>query len=275
MAAAPLPAAPPEQIEVDGLRWVRTEIAKGGDLINGKGWIAAFEEKCKAARSISAAAAPPEGRRRLLRQVASAGDEPQFWSRSGDLGNPERNRILEQMPSKPGRRVLLATGEEVIFWFNVGPTADVAPAADRVFVTSARCPHQGVCLADGELKEIEDLAGTKKAVVRCPRHNRLFDVATGQGEGNHETLQTFKARFFKELGCFYVAMGPAQAPIVASHGYSPVEVPGASLEAGPCDDDMDVDASEEPPMKRARPVPVVALPSPAQGRTLLPHSSLI
>jgi len=64
-------------------------------------------------------------------------------------------------------------------------------------------------------------------------------------------------RFCKELGCFYLAMGPAQATIVASHGYRPVEVPGASLEAGPCYDNMDVDASEEPPMKHARPVPVV------------------
>jgi len=253
---------PPELFEADGLMWARTDISKGGDLINGKAWIQAFQDRC--ASMAATATAPSVGRRRLLRQVASTGDEPQYWARSGDLANSDRNRVLEHMAAegcpRPGRRVLLPNGGEVIFWFNVGATADFGPPAERVFVTAARCPHQGVCLTDGELKEIEDLAGTKKAVIRCPRHNRLFDVTTGLGEGSPDTLQTFPARFVHEHRRFYVAVGPARA----------ATLPNAEVSCSPQGnkrDDMDVDG-EEHPSKRPRAI----IPTPA--RTLFRHGSL-
>lgn len=179
------------------------------------------------------------GRRlRVLQQVASAGDEPQYWARAGDLSNAERNRLLEEMrrdgqPS-PGRRSMLPTGDEVIFWFNAGPVADdgsTVPMADRVFVTGARCPHQGVCLAEGELREIEDLAGVRRPVVRCPRHNRLFDICTGEGQGNYDTLRRYRARFIQEHQRFYVEVGPTPLhPARPAANLSPLDATAAHSE---------------------------------------------
>jgi len=258
-----VPAEPPEWLDADGLRWARTEIARGADLVNGKEWMNAFSTRCEAAKA-AAAVGPSEGRRRLLRQVASTGDEPQFWAKQGDLANSDRNRVLDSMAQdglpRPGRRVRLSTGEDVIFWFNVGQNADQGPPAARVMVTAARCPHQGVCLADGELKEIEDLAGQKKAVVRCPRHNRLFNIATGEGEGNDQKLQIYRAQFHPEYRRFYVAVGPANlVPVLdmSSQGHAEMLVAD--------DDAMDV---EEPDIKRVK----TDVPTPA--RLLKAHNTI-
>jgi len=253
--------APPDILELDGQRWARTDVCKGSDLVNGRAWIGAFKQHCqKAAQSASGDRA---GGRRLLRQVASCGDEPQYWGQGADLPNETKNRILETLavdgqPS-PGKRVKLPTGDEVIFWFNVGPKADTGPPAERVFVTSARCPHQGVCLLSGELREIEDLAGKTKAVIRCPRHNRLFDIATGEGQGNYDTLQCYQARFVAQYRCFYVAVGPVQQ--------TPPNFPACEFEEASCEDSMDVDA-QEPAWKRHR------LESLAPGRVLTAQVTL-
>mmetsp|Transcript_17933 Transcript_17933/g.47359 ORF Transcript_17933/g.47359 Transcript_17933/m.47359 type:complete len:273 (+) Transcript_17933:46-864(+) len=268
-------ALPPEVIDLDGNRWIRTEIARGSDLVNGKAWMDDFGKQCRqevaAAMAATAAAAAAAGaadggqaaapgRRRLLRQVASAGDEPQYWKTSGELANSDKNRLMERLRNEagytgPGRRVVLPTGDEVMFWFNVGPGADRldVPAADRVFVTSAACPHQQVCLEGGELREIEDLAGTKKSVIRCPRHNRLFDVSTGEGEGNLLSLRKYPARFFHQHKRFYVAIGPSPPP------------PSAQ------DDAMDLDPPEPKRMKLGEPAAVV--PTPA--RTLIAQRTMI
>lgn len=267
-------ASPPEAVDVDGLRWVRTDISKGADLINGRAWVDNFRERAVAFAAAAAAGGAVGGRRRVLRQVASTGDDPQYWATPGELPNPDRNRILEQMSqegcSPPGRRVMLPSGDDVIFWFNVGPTANVAPAAERVFVTSARCPHQGVCLEQGELREIEDLAGRMRPVIRCPRHNRLFDVSTGEGLGP-DSLRRYQARFFPELGRFYVALGPvpAQEPVPI-----PLQPQCAAAQAAPpqaeaCCEDMDVDPLVEPEAKRSK----ADLPTPL--RTLAAHRTLM
>jgi len=195
----------------------------------------------------------------------------------------------------PGRRVLLPTGDEVIFWFNVGPMADVGSPADRVYVTEARCPHQGVCLAAGELREIEDIVGGRRPVIRCPRHNRLFDVSSGEGQGNDGTLRRYPARFFPEHRCFYVAVGPVPAAMPATDISVSAPVAGGEISADApmadevaesnactspyaqhesvlgvsCDGDaMDVDGSQEPSSKRVR----VEVPTP--NRVLMPHRTL-
>lgn len=265
----------PAVLHADGLRWARSEVSKGADLINGRAWIAAFKERCdKAPATLGLdGGGGGGGRRRLLRQVASTGDEPQYWAGKGDLPNPLRNRVLEQMAAeglpRAGRREVLPTGEDVIFWFNVGPTADVGPPTDRVFVTAARCPHQGVCLADGELREIEDLAspGRRRPVIRCPRHNRLFDVATGDGLGNSDALPRYPARYFREHGRFYVAVGhaPEQGSECAASCEAAAPL-GKEVAAGtPSTDDgdaMDLDPMEEPATKVPRLEPAAAVPMP-------------
>mmetsp|Transcript_97195 Transcript_97195/g.208458 ORF Transcript_97195/g.208458 Transcript_97195/m.208458 type:complete len:288 (+) Transcript_97195:101-964(+) len=267
----------PEQFCFEGKLWARTDICKGPDLVNGTYWMADFQRRCREATEARPSGAPGERRSRLLRQAASAGDEPQYWKHAGELSNPERNRLLKEMADSglpaPGKRVVLSTGDEVMFWFNVGPMADkVSPPP--VFVTSARCPHQGLCLSGGELKEIEDLAGHRKPVVRCPRHNRLWDVISGEGQGNSDTLRVYDARYFREHGRFYVAVKsalpdpePAASPLLPGLAM-PAAAEAAGLEDGGGEDmgedAMEVDASEEPMAKRQR--SEIATPA----RTLVP-----
>mmetsp|Transcript_51064 Transcript_51064/g.136197 ORF Transcript_51064/g.136197 Transcript_51064/m.136197 type:complete len:259 (-) Transcript_51064:353-1129(-) len=188
----------PAEVVFEGQRWVSTGISKAADLVNGRAWIANFETAC-------------EKPRRVLQKSLTEGAPPEF--RTGGLSNKDRNTALQMLVRegcpRPGKRVVLPTGDEVIFWFNVGPLAYKGNAKDRVFVTSARCPHQGVCLSEGELREIEDLAGVLKPVIRCPRHNRLFDVSTGEGQGNDGSLRTYPSRFFPEYKMFYVSIGVA------------------------------------------------------------------
>lgn len=302
----------PEEFLADGKRWVRTTISRGRDLIDGRQWVASFKRRCdefKASKAAAAATGSPGGqgeeqpRRRLLRQVASNGDQPQYWKRSDDLPPAERNRLLEQMSAPAGIQERLPTGEEVILWFNVANEADDVPPVNRVFVTSAHCPHQGVCLAGGELQEIEDLNRTKHPVIRCPRHNRLFDLRTGEGQGNFQNLRCYPARFVPEFKRFYVAVDeapqqqeglwlPRAAGLRAS--MSAAELPSAEAlvssappsqgddatmgaaptgpAPSPClglDDPMDVEVVEEPLMKRLRPTD-----TPTPVRALLPHRTV-
>lgn len=54
----------------------------------------------------------------------------------------------------------------------------------QVFATRADCPHLGGPLADG-------LVGT--GTVMCPLHDRVFDLATGDGVGNDCRIEVFPA----------------------------------------------------------------------------------
>lgn len=167
---------PPKSFEEAGssVKWVRTDIRRSTDLIDGEAWIADFQ-------------------RRLAATRASMG--------GSDMAL--RNRVLREMAtvSPPGKKVRLATGQEVIFWFNVGAPG---PPRSRVLVTGARCPHQGVCLLGGELMEVEDAVGVQHALSRCPRHNKAFDLQTGASSGNTETLKVYPCRF--EYGHWYVGV---------------------------------------------------------------------
>mmetsp|Transcript_48773 Transcript_48773/g.123713 ORF Transcript_48773/g.123713 Transcript_48773/m.123713 type:complete len:298 (+) Transcript_48773:47-940(+) len=296
MAASQSPQLPPETapppavVNDQGLRWVRTEIKRGADLVDGGAWVAAFahrltaaqaqvQAQSQAAQAQAGGSAGGEGvtlapRRRLLRQVATDGDAPQFWGSSGDAPLVLRNEVLRQMapefmwgtnadPSKgPGRKVCLATGEEVIFWFNVGKPGQ---PRERVYVTSAHCPHQNVCLNTGELKDIEDIVGNRRAMIRCPRHNKTFDLKTGECPGNKETLQVYPSRF--EHGHWYVATGPADTVDAALPVCADVHIEA----------DAEMEDVEEPASKRSRAeqVPFWPLPpTPASVRRLTPCLSM-
>ncbi|CAJ1403634.1 unnamed protein product [Effrenium voratum] len=172
--------------------WVPTEIQRCSDLVDGHQWITSFEEKLKAQ--------PEQGAGRSLRSLRatlSEGDAPQFWGPTPPARS--RNQVLRSM-QPPATKVVLPTkpATEVLFWFNVGPGRD---NRDRVYVTEARCPHQGMCLMSAELKDVEDLADNRRGMVRCPHHNKTFDLATGESPGNAETLKTYLCRF--EGGRFY------------------------------------------------------------------------
>ncbi|CAJ1348671.1 unnamed protein product [Effrenium voratum] len=208
--------------------WVPTEIQRCSDLVDGHQWITSFEEKLRAQ--------PEQGAGRSLRSLRatlSEGDAPQFWGPTPPARS--RNQVLRSM-QPPATKVVLPTkpATEVLFWFNVGPGRD---NRDRVYVTEARCPHQGMCLMSAELKDVEDLADNRRGMVRCPHHNKTFDLATGESPGNAETLKTYLCRF--EGGRFYV------------------RVPTPDTQDGEAKDVEMVDA--EPDQKRAR---FDALPSP-------------
>jgi len=196
---------PPLLVQDRGVLWVRTEIAKGSDLVDGQAWIKEFQQRLAFLREQT-------GKTNQARSDFSL-----------------RNRVLKDMAKicRPGRRVQLATGHEVIFWYNVG-----APGLprQRVHVTGDRCPHQGVCLLDGELMEMEDLAGgVTRALSRCPRHNKAFDLCTGESPGNAEILQKFPCRF--EHARWYVGVGPTAgwdpaAPGALAPAAQEAETPG-------------------------------------------------
>lgn len=161
--------------EEGDVRWVRTEITKGADLVDGQAWILEYQRRVVAAKSDTQDEACSDSKRTAADMLI-------------------RNRVLREMASvaPPGKKVKLATGQEVIFWFNVGASG---PPRARVQVTDARCPHQGVCLLKGELMEIEDASGIRHAMTRCSRHNKSFNLRTGASHGNAETLKVFPCRF--------------------------------------------------------------------------------
>mmetsp|Transcript_6103 Transcript_6103/g.11355 ORF Transcript_6103/g.11355 Transcript_6103/m.11355 type:complete len:349 (-) Transcript_6103:189-1235(-) len=179
----------PDRVDGEGVLWVRTPIRRASDLVDGQAWIQDFE--------------------RRLRELPQKGG----GCRDVGIGNNNRGgasftrlaegRVLKEMAKvcPPGRKLRLPTGEEVIFWFNVGAPG---PLQRRVYVTEAKCPHQGVCLLSGELTEIEDAAGLFHAFVRCPRHNKRFNLQNGLSPGNSEVLRTYPCRFMH--GFWYVGL---------------------------------------------------------------------
>lgn len=172
---------PPASFDEGGVHWVNSQIKKSSELIDGQAWIVEFQRRFEEAR------AKPQNA--SIREL------------------PLRNHVLKDMRyvSPPGRKVLLPTGQEVIFWFNIGAPG---PPRTRLYVTEAYCPHQRACLLGAELMEIEDLATGCRPVTRCPRHNKRFDLGTGESAGNSEKLRHFPSRF--EHGCWYVGVGPAE-----------------------------------------------------------------
>ena len=175
--------------------WVPTEIQRCSDLVDGSQWISALEQQLQAEPKPS----------RQLRMTVSEGDNPQFWAAGATLR--ARNDALRKM-QPPARKLTLLTQHEVLFWFNVGPGIQ---KRDRVYVTDSICPHQGVCLLEGELKDVEDLANQRQAMVRCPRHNKTFDLRTGESMGNCERLRVYPAKFHQ--GRYYV-----QVPVSETNG---------------------------------------------------------
>lgn len=280
MAEAPL------WVNDAGLQWVRTEVCKGADLVDGKAWISNFQQKLTDANSCLAAGGLRRGR--VLRQTLSDGDAPQYYSGGGDANLPMRNEVLRAMqdqnrrdgkdPSRGcGRKVRLINNQEVIFWFNVGPPG--SGYRDRVYVTDAYCPHQQACLNESELKDIEDVTGEKQCMVRCHRHNKAFDLRTGYSPGNAERLQTYPCRY--EHGHWYVAIGPAPlqgAQIPVQGGYPShiaVDPASSSQSQAVCTQEsedaesMDVD----PAPKRPR-LEESSMPMPTPCRTLQPHMTV-
>ncbi|CAL1134471.1 unnamed protein product [Cladocopium goreaui] len=243
--------------------WVPTEIQRCSDLVDGQKWIESFEAMLKDESKETPAGARP---RRSLRSTLSDGDAPHFWSSAtvaDAVTTRGRNEVLRKMHTPPARKVVLPNKQEVLFWFNIGPARE---NRDRVYVTEANCPHQGVCLLSGELKDIEDLAGPaaasagRRGMVRCPRHNKTFDLASGESLGalNCEVLQTFPSRF--QDGRFYVRVPTDQL------------ISAQEQETDSTDVEMK-DATMEPELKRPR---FDQLPTPTRkhGRSLCRHTTL-
>ena len=192
----------------------------------------------------------------------------------------------------PNEAVRLATGEEVLFWFNVGQYPDDWPLEGKVHVTAAHCPHQGVPLSTGELRVIEDIENIPRACVRCPRHNRHFDLRTGLGHGCDGVLPTYPAKLFRDHGCFYVNVGPdvemmrdndvADQPLHTEDQDQDHHLQDQQVEQPLGEDAMQIDVIEEPALKKqcvamevspvkqpVGPAGVKQAPSPArQVRTL-------
>jgi len=238
-SSSPPAVEAPLVVEHEGLTWLRTDVRRGPDLVDGKAWIEAFQRRLAVVQESDGAQA---GRPRMLsRQTASCGDAPQFWGKAGDAPLPVRNEVLKQMQSEyqdasrgPGRKVRLPTGQDVIFWFNVGAAAALGkPPRERVNVTAAYCPHQQLCLNAGELKDIEDISGTRHCMVRCSRHNKMFDLRTGESPGNSEVLRIYPCRFVHDH--WYVGIGAEEWAAHTRHSVARDMCPDTSLQSGDVD----------------------------------------
>lgn len=261
--------------------WVPTEIQRCSDLVDGQKWIESFESMLKDESKETPGMRP----RRSLRSTLSDGDAPHFWSSvtgaADAMTTRGRNEVLRKMHTPPARKVVLPNKQEVLFWFNIGPAQE---NRDRVYVTEANCPHQGVCLLSGELKDIEDLAGPggpgaalataavgRRGMVRCPRHNKTFDLATGEALGalNCEVLQTFPSRF--QDGRFYVRVPTSSMSVPPG----PTGPTGPELiSAQEIDSDVEMKDATEPELKRQR---FDQLPTPTRQegrRNLCRHATL-
>lgn len=66
----------------------------------------------------------------------------------------------------------------------------------QVFAVSARCPHQGGNLCEGEVGDIEDLVMEgSQPFVTCPVHKMQFNLRDGSVMNGHcNPLQTYKVR---------------------------------------------------------------------------------
>jgi len=181
------PAAP-DKVDGEGVLWVRTPIRRASDLVDGQAWIQDFGRRLGELSQGS-----------VGRSVGSSISN----ARGASSMRCAEGRVLREMAKvcPPGRKLRLPTGEEVIFWFNIGAPG---PLQRRVYVTEARCPHQGVCLLSGELAEIEDATGLNHAFIRCPRHNKRFNLQSGLSPGNAEVLRTYPSRFMH--GFWYVGL---------------------------------------------------------------------
>eukprot|EP00929_Paragymnodinium_shiwhaense_P078915 TRINITY_DN40958_c0_g1_i1.p1 TRINITY_DN40958_c0_g1~~TRINITY_DN40958_c0_g1_i1.p1 ORF type:complete len:401 (+),score=88.68 TRINITY_DN40958_c0_g1_i1:72-1274(+) len=265
----------PEVIEDADYRWIRTDIQSGKDLVDGQAWIREFAARLQSARGEAC------GSSAVTSADAAAGAQRTASSSSSNGMGGLRNKVLKQMskvcPQGPGRKVRLpSSDQEVIFWFNVGMPG---PPRKRVYVTEARCPHQGVCLLGGELLEVEDLTGVTTAAVRCPRHNKTFQLGSGLSPGNSEVLRQFPCRF--EHGHWYVGIEPI-APAESGSKETPQSTPRSAsiLDAKSFFAALEAASAAESPsavdgctVEKGKPATVKAA-TPAQKRVRIEYEKL-
>lgn len=211
-----------EPVSGNVVRFWRTEIERANQLVNASAWISCFEHVVKHLDEI------PKPQRRL--QVSlSVGADP-VLSMPG-VSVKDRNtaakamRLKASTPYLPdeartgfGKQLQLPSGEEILVISKPGPKALAAGQKFRetsledltILAVSSKCPHQGACLNEGELKDVEDLAGTARdLIIRCPWHNKQFNANTGEGLGHEDRLPSYPVRIIHGTLHIGVIRGPA------------------------------------------------------------------
>lgn len=82
---------------------------------------------------------------------------------------------LEDIPLRGSRKIRTAQGCVALF----------RTAPEQVFAVSDRCPHKGGPLSDGIVHG---------QAVSCPLHGWVFDLASGQAQGETGSLTRFDLR---------------------------------------------------------------------------------
>ncbi|WP_226781396.1 nitrite reductase small subunit NirD [Oceaniglobus trochenteri] len=82
---------------------------------------------------------------------------------------------LEDIPLRGARRIKTALGCVAVF----------RTGADEIFAASDSCPHRGGPLSEGIVHGQS---------VTCPLHNWVFDLNTGQAQGEDGRLDIFPVR---------------------------------------------------------------------------------
>ena len=82
---------------------------------------------------------------------------------------------IEEIPLRGARKLKTALGCVAVF----------RTAEDEVFAASDTCPHKGGPLSEGIVHGQS---------VTCPLHNWVFDLNTGQAQGEDGHIKTFALR---------------------------------------------------------------------------------
>lgn len=82
---------------------------------------------------------------------------------------------VESIPMRGARKVKTAFGCVAVF----------RTGKDEVFAVSDRCPHKGGPLSEGIVHG---------EAVTCPLHNWVFDLNTGQAQGEDGQIETYAVR---------------------------------------------------------------------------------
>lgn len=255
-----------DQQNGDQWRFYRTKVEETAHLTNGRAWIQTFEHVLK-----NLPQNLPRPRRTLGVSLSDSGDPRYSMPAYGVKQRNDAAKAMREPQTTPGlpegarhgvgTQLRLPSGDEVLLICNVGAQCpaelprkfrEMALEELSLLAVGAKCPHQGGCLNEGEIKDVEDIVASgvqtsRRAIIRCPWHNMQFDLQTGEGIGNHLRLERYPVRVM--YGAVYIGVrflngrvgGGVVGPAMAAGGgcSQALDAEGAAAQAPSMDVDME------------------------------------
>jgi nitrite reductase/ring-hydroxylating ferredoxin subunit len=147
--------------------------------------LAAIAEKGENSGNVDLPSPPTTPRRVPVHRKRESPKTPPLFRATDPEKRAQRavhTKALQSMRQKAGVTAIVLGREIAFFRFD-----------GQIYATSARCPHQGGNLCEGEVGDIEDLG--RHPYVTCPVHKMQFDLQDGSVlDGNCQPLQTYSVR---------------------------------------------------------------------------------